>query len=111
MVFKGLRMKLHQFSEWVKKQKWVWAKTYAKFAPHYYVVKNKENLLEQAAFLDASKFIKNKGYKGKFYNREYKYYKFSGWKYWTTGPPSGEITVINREKIKLPRSTRVWEFG
>jgi len=85
--------------KFIESVNWIFAKTYAKTAPHEYVVKeHKPELIEEFhSFVD---YIRQHGYKQKFWNKEYIYFKVGVYKYWTMGAPIKETTIINREKIK-----------
>mgnify|MGYP003124918514 FL=1 len=75
---------------------WKWAKTYEKFAPHWYTKKVWFKRTETFFFL--AKVISDKGVIEKFGNREYKYYYCGDYKYWIMSHWSKEI-LINRAKV------------
>ena len=53
-------------------------------------------------FLTAMNFIKDNGYKEKFYNKEYTYYNINEYKYWVMTDDQGfedSTAIINRAKI------------
>ena len=79
--------------------KWVFAKTYAKTAPHEYAVGGKNASLEDE-FVYFVKFIRKHGYKEKFWGKTHTYYDVGEYKYWTMGNPIDETTIINRAVIK-----------
>ncbi|MCP4612923.1 MAG: hypothetical protein GY845_29880 [Planctomycetes bacterium] len=78
---------------------WVFAKTYAKTAPHEYAVREKNPDLEYE-FIYFVKFIREYGYEEKFWSKTHTYYDVGEWKYWTMGNPVDETTIINRALIK-----------
>jgi len=78
---------------------WIFAKTYAKTAPHEYAVRGKNQHLEDE-FVYFVKFIRKHGYKEKFWSRTYTYYDVGEYKYWTMGNPIDETTIINRAELK-----------
>ena len=78
---------------------WVFAKTYAKTAPHEYAVRGKNPFLEEE-FVYFVKFIREHGYKERFWSQKYTYYDVGEYKYWTMGNPIDETTIINRAVIK-----------
>ena len=78
---------------------WVFAKTYAKTAPHEYAVREKNQHLEEE-FVYFIKFIRKNGYKEMFWNKPYICYNIGEWKYWTMGNPVDETTIINRAELK-----------
>ena len=72
---------------------WVFAKTYAKTAPHEYVVRKKNRHLEDE-FVYFVKFIRKHGYEEKFWSKTHTYYNVGEYKYWTMGNPIDETTII-----------------
>ena len=81
---------------------WVFAKTYAKTAPHEYTVRGNNPDLEDE-FVYFVKFIREHGYKEKFWSKIHTYYDVGEYKYWTMGNPIDETTIINRAIIKNSR--------
>jgi len=83
--------------------KWQFAKTMPKI-PHEYTVKSWKPHLS-ISFEHFVEHIRKNGYKEKFMKKEYTYFDFNGWKYWTMGDPIEETTIINRARIVkwLPR--------
>lgn len=80
---------------------WVFAKTYAKTAPHEYAIrKNNPNLEKE--FICFVRFIRENGYEEKFWSQTYTYYDIGEHKYWTMGNPIDETTILNRVLIKRP---------
>ncbi len=90
---------LKKYKDFIQRQKWVNAKTFIRFAPHEYILKN--NLVEedQRIFEDFVIFIRENGYKEKFGSRTYTYYNLSKKKYWTMGSPLKKTIIINRANI------------
>jgi hypothetical protein len=78
---------------------WVFAKTYAKTAPHEYAVREKYPCLEDE-FVYFVKFIREHGYTEEFWSKTYIYYDVGTYKYWTMGNPIDETTIINRAAVK-----------
>jgi hypothetical protein len=82
------------FREYINGSRWKFAKTMASI-PHEYTVKDwaPERL---PLFNEAVMFIREHGYKGKFFSKTYLYYDVDEHQYWTMGN-SLEITkLINR---------------
>ena len=77
---------------------WVFAKTYAKTAPHEYAVREKNKHLEDE-FVYFVKFIRKHGYEEKFWSKMHIYYDVGKYKYWTMGNPIDETVVLNRALI------------
>lgn len=84
----------------ISKQKWIFAKTYAKTAPHEYIMvfPNSPYLKEAQEFFY---LIQEYGYVKKFFNKEFKYINIDGYKYWTMISKDGfnRDWSINREKL------------
>ncbi len=78
---------------------WVFAKTYAKTAPHEYAVRKKNPHLEDE-FVYFVKFIREHGYEEIFWGKPYTRYDVGKWKDWTMGNPIEETTIINRAELK-----------
>ena len=79
--------------QFIKNEKWIFAKTYAKTWPHEYLVKNK---VDQNLFVEMVKHIRSYGYAGSFYSKEIGYFDEDGFVYWTMGYPLEEEDIINR---------------
>ena len=73
----------------IEKQRWKFAETYAKTAPHEYILKewNTELFNVICDLIDAD------GYEENFYNVKYRYYNIGEFKYWCCED------VLNRCKI------------
>ena len=76
-------------------QKWIFAKTYAAFAPHEYIVRGK-CVGTDSEFEKAAEHILNCGIRMFYYSHERKYLFMDGMFYWlmTDDPKSADI--INR---------------
>ena len=74
--------------------KWTFAKTYAKTAPHEYIVNHQYPLV----FEQMCKLIDAEGYDRDFtlsgHTNRYRYYNLGGYKYWHFD------TILNREPLK-----------
>jgi hypothetical protein len=82
---------LHNF---VREEKWTYAKTMPQW-PHEYIVRERvdENLFEQLV-----RHIRANGCEAPFYGEKYIYFEEGGMLYWTMGAPVNETTIINRCK-------------
>ncbi|HPR91059.1 MAG TPA: hypothetical protein PLD93_06470 [Synergistaceae bacterium] len=79
---------------------WIFAKTYAKTAPHEYVVKTKLPSEEmQKEFEWFAMLIRQKGYETEFWGTIYMYLDIDGKKYWTMGEPLEETIILNRADL------------
>ncbi len=90
-----------KIEKFIDSANWIFAKTYAKTAPHEYAVRDKNPSLEDE-FVYFVKFIREHGYNEKFWNKLHIYYDVGDYKYWTMGNPIDETTIINRALIKNP---------
>lgn len=91
-------MDLHEFRDIVRNEAWTFAKTYAKTAPHEYVVKGKTKVSEQK-FKEIVQFIRTQGFPAYWYRECHIYLAVDGKYYWTMGNPVDETTIINRCKL------------
>lgn len=84
--------------EYVANQKWIWAKSYAMFAPHEYILRGKGNAgVEQ--FYDMSRYILEHGIRMFYYKNERKYLFLDGYFYWLmVNEVSEKTNIINRCK-------------
>jgi hypothetical protein len=89
---------LDRWRAFIGMSKWIFAKTYAKFAPHEYTLLKQTH--SSNTFLEFARFIERHGYKEKFGKREYTYVNIDGWKYWTMDPTPEQTDLINRARIK-----------
>ena len=84
----------------ISKQKWIFAKTYAKTAPHEYIMvfPNSPYKKEAQGFYY---LIQEYGYAKKFYNKKFRYLNIDGYKYWPMISKDGfnRDWSINREKL------------
>lgn len=89
-------MQEKEVRELIARQRWVFAKTFATFAPHEYIVKGKCNARKEEfeAFMD---YILEKGIRMFYYKRERKYLFLDGYFYWICRDSADDPTaVINR---------------
>lgn len=81
--------------DFFQKQRWIFAKTYAEFAPHEYIVKGKCNATVEE-FDNAVNYILENGIRMFYYKTERKYLFIDGYFYWMCCNNDGEPIVINR---------------
>ena len=84
---------MKKFTKLIENNDWIFAKTMPEI-PHYYIVRDNLSVENQKLFDEFKLFIKEKGYAGKFYTKEYQYINIEGYKYWIID------NILNREKIK-----------
>lgn len=79
---------------------WTWAKTYADFAPHWYVVLGRTAGMARADFLKVGDLIRRYGTPGKFYSRANLYLinpegTHKVWCMWEEEPRPDQADLIN----------------
>ncbi len=85
-----------EFKQFVDDNNWIFAKTYAEWAPHEYVVKDKLDEKNQALIPEVVVYIRENGFPAFFGNQEHKYLYYDRHYYWEMGSnPEGTI-IINR---------------
>ncbi len=85
------------FNAFIDRAKWNWATTYAKFAPHYYCVR--QEFKDDAIFDEVVQYIRDNSLTAFFHGKKFQYCFHNGWKYWTMGNPIEQTRIINRAKI------------
>ena len=88
------------FKQFIMRNKWIFAKTYAAFCPHEYIVKERLPAEEQALFEQIVTFIREQGFVA-IYGRlgPNRYYAVDDYYYWTMGEPVKETNILNRAKL------------
>ena len=88
------------FTQFILRNTWIFAKTYAAFCPHEYVVKERLQAEEQAVFEQIVTFIREQGFIAS-YGRlgPNRYYTVEDYYYWTMGDPVEETNILNRAKL------------
>ena len=76
---------------------WIFAKTYAKTAPHEYMVYDNLDAENQKEYDWFIKQIEEKGVDEKFYQTTFRYLYFENRKYWTHDIKEREGGVLNRD--------------
>ena len=88
-----------KFVEMINNNKWIFAKTYAKTAPHEYIVKYGNDYGH--LFAEFAQYIVKHGYKKFFGETEYYYLDYNGYKYWTMDIDLDKTDLINRVSIPI----------
>lgn len=91
-------MNYEEFGAFIERQRWVFAKTYSKFAPHEYIVRNKVDGTDKE-FVEVVEFIREKGFPAYFGRQLHIYLQYKGRYYWTMGDPIPETIILNRCEI------------
>lgn len=91
-------MNKEEFDKFVDDKEWVFAKTYAKFAPHWYIALSKVGYEYKNDFIEAANFIRINGHKVRFYSKDYICFDSGGYRYWTMDEDINDTDLINRAK-------------
>lgn len=88
------------FQKFIARNRWIFAKTYASFCPHEYVVKDRLAEEEQRVFEQIVTFIRENGFIA-IYGRKgpNRYYTVDEYYYWTMGAPVEETNILNRARL------------
>ena len=89
-----------EFQQFITRNSWTFAKTYASFCPHEYVVKDRLAGEEQRIFEQIVEFIRENGFIA-IYGRKgpNHYYAVNEYYYWTMGAPVEDTIILNRAKL------------
>ena len=88
------------FQQFIARHKWVFAKTYAAFCPHEYVVKDRLTEEEKRIFEQIVVFIRENGFAAVCGRKGPNcYYTVDEHYYWTMGTPIEETTILNRARL------------
>ena len=88
-------MDLQKFKDFIEKQNWTFAKTYAQTAPHEYIIHG-ETKGDNTEYEQAVDFIKKNGFLGYWWKRPRIYFALEGRFYWVLGTQEDPIKVMNR---------------
>jgi hypothetical protein len=89
-------MTLNEAQDWIKKQTFVYAKSYAQTLPHYYTTRSR---CDEATFEEFLWVIRDFGIVKSFYDKQYVYLELNGYEYWEMGRPIAAVQVLNRATI------------
>ncbi len=89
-----------EFQQFIRRNTWIFAKTYASFCPHEYVVKERLAKDDQLIFEQIVSFIRKRGYTANYGRKgPNSYYTVDDYYYWTMGDPVEETNILNRAKL------------
>ena len=89
-------MNISEVREYVDKQSWIFAKTYANKAPHEYIVRGKIDDPDEE-FMQLATYIQEEGFTMHFWGHPNKYLYLDGRFYWVMRDGEDDPTaVINR---------------
>ena len=88
------------FRDFINRHEWTFAKTYAAFCPHEYLVMKRLPPEEHPLFPEIARFIREKGFVAE-YGRlgPNRYYIVDGYYYWTMDRNVEDTDLINRAKL------------
>ena len=88
-----------EFQQFIDRNTWTFAKTYAAFCPHEYVVKGRLAESDRAVFEQIVAFIRENGFTA-VYGRlgPNRYYTVGEHYYWTMGDPVEKTIILNRAR-------------
>ena len=92
-----------------EKQTWTFAKTYAKKAPHEYIVRGKHAGTDEE-FMAAVNYILENGITMYYYNHPNKYIFLDGRQYWVMRASEDDpSTIINRCNLEEYKLSIMWK--
>ena len=83
--------------DFIAQNRWIFARTYAKFLPHEYCLR--ENATEK--FDDFVVAIRENGVKAKFFSKFYTYLEVDNYFYWTMGDDAKLINRASKDNYEL----------
>ncbi len=86
-----------RIKKFVDSSKWIFARTYAKTAPHEYLIYDNLDAGNQKEYLWVLELINKNGVEGKFYQTVFKYFYFGEYKYWLCDTDTRRNGVMNRD--------------
>ena len=88
------------FREFIQRHEWIFAKTYAAFCPHEYIVMNRQTKEEWPLFQEIAKRIREEGFDAEYAKLgPNRYYIVDGYYYWTLDKNPEDTDLINRAKL------------
>ena len=90
----------NSFSDFVRRHAWTFAKTYAAFCPHEYIVMKKQPEEEWPLFPEIAQFIREEGFIAEYGRLGPNwYYIVDDYYYWTMDKKVEDTDLINRAKL------------
>ena len=88
------------FRAFINRHEWTFAKTYAAFCPHEYVVMKQLPREEWPLFPQIARFIREEGFTAEYGKLgPNRYYIVDEYYYWTLDPNAEDTALINRAKL------------
>lgn len=96
-------------TDFIAKQNWIFAKTYATRAPHEYIVRGKINGTDEE-FLKMAKYIQENGIVMHFWGHPNRYVFCGEYYYWVMKAEENDPTmIINRAKVEDYKISIYWK--
>lgn len=92
-------MENKEIIEFIETNRWIFARTYAAFCPHEYVVKERLSEKSQKSFVDFLNFIEKHGFVAYYGKTPRKYYIVGDYYYFGTDTPIPQANILNRAKL------------
>ena len=88
------------FRDFINRHTWTFAKTYAAFCPHEYLVMNRQPTEEWPLFPEIAKLIREEGFTAEYGKLgPNRYYIVDDYYYWTLDKNAEDTDLINRAKL------------
>lgn len=102
-------LEIGEVKNFVEKQTWIFAKTYAHKAPHEYIVRHK-HVGNDEEFMAVVEYILNNGITMYFWNHPNKYIFLDGRQYWVMRDGEDDpSTIINRCNLNEYKLSIMWK--
>ena len=102
-------MEDQELREFINKQSWIFAKTYANKAPHEYVVRGRISGTDDE-FMDVVNYIQEEGITMYFWNHPNKYIFVDGHQYWVMRDGADDsTTILNRCNAEEYKYSITWQ--
>ena len=100
---------MDKIEDFIERQNWIFAKTYAHRAPHEYVVRDNINGTDEE-FMEIVNYIQNEGIEMYFWNYPNKYIFVDGHQYWVMKSGDDDPTaVLNRCDLNNYKLSITWK--
>ena len=98
-----------KIKDFINKQSWIFAKTYADKAPHEYIVRGKHAGTDEE-FMEMVSYIQENGITMYYWNHPNKYIFVDGRQYWVMRDGENDsITIINRCNLEEYKLSIAWK--
>ena len=102
-------MELDEIRDFIDRQSWIFAKTYANRAPHEYVVRGRINGTDEE-FISVVNYIQEKGITMHFWNHPNKYIFVGDHQYWVMRDGEDDPTaILNRCRTDEYKYSITWK--